>query len=67
MSAQSKLHSHYEALTQNIVGLLFAFIVLTIFGVAPETSLKIQASLFVVSYIRSYSIRRFYNWLFKGK
>jgi hypothetical protein len=58
---QSWLQSHAETLTQNMAGLFLAFCVLTFCGVSHSTSFKIQASLFVISYIRSYLIRRVFN------
>jgi hypothetical protein len=61
--SQSKLLSHAEAMTQNLLGLLIAFLVLQFFGVPFFTSLKIQGTLFVLSYIRSYGVRRFFNFL----
>ena len=57
---QSKLNSHIEALTQNVVGLAIAFLVLHLYGVALNDSVEIQCILFVASYIRSYLIRRFF-------
>lgn len=61
MSKQSWLESHLEALTQNIVGLLIGFIILTWWGLSPTESVSLQAVIFVSSYIRSYVIRRLFN------
>lgn len=61
--SQTRTMAHIEALTQNIVGLLIAFVVMKVIGVETTAVLKIQVSLFILSYIRSYGIRRFFNWL----
>lgn len=61
MSKQSWLESHLEALTQNVVGLLIGFIILTWWGLSPTESVSLQAVIFVSSYIRSYVIRRLFN------
>ena len=53
--------SHAEALTQNIVGLLIAFVILKLFGLSTAQSIQIQIVFFFVSYIRSYTIRRIFN------
>lgn len=58
---QGKLASHAEAMTQNIVGLIIAFLVLHLYGVPMNDSIQIQAILFIASYVRSYTIRRIYN------
>lgn len=55
--------SHAEALTQNILGLLISFVILTWWGMTPTESVSLQAIFFVTSYIRSYAIRRFFNSL----
>lgn len=64
---QSKKLAHIEALTQNVIGLAIAiaiaFTVMKIVGVQTSHVLTIQVTLFVLSYIRSYYIRRFFNWL----
>ena len=61
MGKQSWLESHLEALTQNVVGLLIGFIILTWWGLSPTESVSLQAVIFVSSYIRSYVIRRLFN------
>lgn len=50
--------SHAETLTQNIAGLVIAFIILKLFGMSTSESIQLQAVFFVTSYIRSYLIRR---------
>ena len=52
---------HAEALTQNILGILIAFLILRAFGIPADTSVQLQAVFFVASYIRSYSVRRFFE------
>ena len=52
---------HLEALTQNVVGLLIAFVILRLFGLSTEQSLLIQSVFFVTSYIRSYAIRYLFS------
>lgn len=53
--------SHAEAMTQNVLGLLIAFIVLTCFGLEPMQSVQIQAILFFLSYARSYCVRYYFR------
>ena len=50
--------SHAETLTQNVLGLIISFIILQAFGMTIEQSIQLQLTFFVVSYIRSYLIRR---------
>lgn len=52
---------HIEALTQNIVGLIIAFIILKLFGMSFTESILLQSIFFVTSYIRSYVIRRIFK------
>lgn len=63
MSGQKWYVSHAEALTQNIAGLLIAFVVMMSLKIPLHTTLQIQVILFFTSYIRSYTIRRIFNWL----
>ena len=56
--------AHLEALTQNVVGLLISFIVMKLLGVDLVTVLYIQVTLFILSYIRSYYIRKLFHWLY---
>lgn len=48
---------HIEALTQNIIGMIIAFIILKIFGMSFTESVLLQSIFFITSYIRSYVIR----------
>lgn len=52
--------SHAETLTQNVLGLVIAFIILKLFGLSTSQSVQIQAVFFFVSYVRSYLIRRLF-------
>ncbi len=63
---QTWIQSHLETLTQNIVGLIIGFIILTCWGLSPSESVSLQFVIFVSSYIRSYIIRRCFN-KFGGK
>ena len=60
---QDKKLSHLESLTQNILGLLIAFIILKIWGLSTTESVQLQAIFFVTSYLRSYFVRRTFNYL----
>lgn len=60
---QTFFMSHAETITQNVLGLLAGFIILKLFGVSSEVSFKIQFTFFVVAYMRSYLVRRFFNRL----
>lgn len=53
--------SHAETLTQNVVGLLIGFIILKLWGLTTSESVGLQCIMFVVSYIRSYAIRRYFS------
>lgn len=55
--------SHAETLAQNIFGLLIAFIILKLWGLSTTDSVKLQAIFFISSYLRSYTIRRFFNYV----
>ena len=52
---------HIEALTQNIVGMVVAFIILNIFGMSFTESVLLQSVFFVTSYVRSFVIRRIFK------
>lgn len=52
---------HIEALTQNIIGMIVAFIILKIFGMSFTESILLQSIFFITSYIRSYAIRRIFK------
>lgn len=56
---------HLETLTQNIVGLIVAFIILTLWGLPFIESLALQTIFFVTSYIRGYCIRKLFRSLNK--
>lgn len=58
---------HLETLTQNIVGLIVAFIILTLCGLPFYESLALQTIFFVTSYIRGYCIRKLFRSLNKEK
>lgn len=60
---QSWLKSHAETLTQNLVGILIGFIILTSFGLTPSQTVHLQVVIFITSYIRSYLIRRLFNYI----
>lgn len=55
--------SHMEALAQNVVGLMIAFIILKMWGLSTTQSVQLQAIFFFSSYVRSYLIRRLFNRL----
>lgn len=58
---QSVLSSSMEALTQNIVGMLIGFLILTWYGLSVKQSIGLQSIFFVTSYIRSFVIRRLFD------
>lgn len=58
---------HLETLTQNIVGLVVAFIILTLWGLPFYESVALQTIFFVTSYIRGYCIRKLFRSLSKEK
>jgi hypothetical protein len=58
---QSKRLSLYETIAQNLIGQIFAYVILTAFGETTATSLKIQAVFLVVAFARGYVIRRVFN------
>lgn len=60
---QSKKHAHLETLTQNVLGLLIAFIILKLYGLSTSQSIQLQIIFFFASYIRSYMVHRFFNYL----
>ena len=51
---------HIESITQNIIGMVIAFIILKCFGISTHQSIAIQSVFVVTSYIRSYLIRMFF-------
>lgn len=56
---------HLETLAQNIVGLIIAFIILTLWGLPFIESVALQTIFFVTSYIRGYCIRKLFRSLNK--
>lgn len=52
---------HIEALAQNVIGMIVAFIILKIFGMSFTESVLLQSIFFITSYIRSYTIRRVFK------
>lgn len=68
---QSKKHSHYEVLANQAFGLLVGFLLLRFVIMPIAASGKIDFNtvsvlssflLFIVSYCRTYLIRRFFIW-----
>ena len=53
----SSLLPHIEALTQNILGMIIAFIILYLWGMSMSESIALQCVFFITSYIRSYLVR----------
>ena len=58
---------HLETLTQNVVGLVIAFIILTLWGLPFIERVALQTIFFVTSYIRGYCIRKLFRSLNKEK
>ena len=61
MSEQKWYIIHAEALTQNVLGLVIAFIILKLWGMSTSESLGLQVVFFIASYIRSYAVRRVFS------
>lgn len=67
--AQSRRFSAFEAVTNVVVGLIVSVIanhlVFPIFGFVPSLSQNIAITLIytAISLIRSYSLRRLFNWI----
>ena len=57
VSLPSKMLPHIEALTQNMLGMIIAFIILYLWGMSVSDSILLQAVFFVTSYIRSFLVR----------
>lgn len=55
--------SHAETLTQNILGLIIAYVILRLWGLSTNESVQLQFIFFVSSYLRSYAVRRAFNYL----
>jgi len=66
---QSKKYSRYESLTNTITGLVLSFLVQIIIYPALNIPVTLSQNIFItfvfllVSYIRSYTIRRIFNSL----
>ena len=58
---------HLETLTQNVVRLVIAFIILTLWGLPFIESVALQTIFFVTSYIRRHCIRKLFRSLSKEK
>ena len=58
---------HLETLTQNVVGLVVAFIILTLWGLPFIESVALQAIFFITSYVRGYCIRKLFRSLSKER
>lgn len=56
---------HLETLTQNVVGLVIAFIILTLWGLPFIESVALQTIFFITSYVRGYCIRKLFRSLSK--
>lgn len=52
---------HLETVTQNVVGILIGFLILHLWGLPLMESLQLQLVFVVISYIRSYYIRKFFS------
>ena len=69
--SQSKKHSHYEVLTNQVVGLaggwLIVMYLFPLFNHLPQFHIATISSIlfFIWSYARSYIIRRFFNRILK--
>ncbi len=65
--SQSKIHSHYEIITNQIAGIMIGFVlVYFVFPFIGVETTATQASLssmmfFIASYSRAYAIRRIFN------
>ena len=66
---QTKKHSHYEIITNQILGILIGFSLVyfafPLMGVAVNIEQATMSSMmfFMASYARAYGIRRVFNWL----
>ena len=71
MSKQSKKHSVFESIVNTIIGLVSSYvvqlIVFPLYGIKISHSTNIQITLifFIISFTRSYLIRRAFNKLHK--
>jgi len=61
---QPDSHSHAEAVTNVVVGAFVSWVLtLIIFGVSAKFAAAVTLVFAVASYVRSYLIRRMFNWL----
>lgn len=71
MSKQSKKHSVFESIVNTIIGLVSSYviqlIVFPLYGIkiSHSTNLQITLIFFIISFTRSYLIRRAFNKLHK--
>lgn len=61
--SQSVKRSVQETMTNTALGILLSQTILLIFGLPLIKAAGITLVMIVVSIIRSYSVRRFFNWL----
>ena len=60
----NKHYAHLETITQNILGIIAGLIILRLFNIPFSDSIQLQVIFFVVSYIRSYCVRRAFSKLY---
>ena len=60
----NNLMIHLETITQNILGIIAGLIILRLFNIPFSDSIQLQVIFFVVSYIRSYCVRRMFSKLY---
>ena len=64
MNLTNKHYAHLETITQNILGIIAGLIILRLFNIPFSDSIQLQVIFFVVSYIRSYCVRRVFSKLY---
>lgn len=64
MNITNRHYAHLETITQNILGIIVGLIILRLFNIPFSNSIKLQVIFFVVSYIRSYCVRRMFSKLY---
>ena len=64
MNITNKHYAHLETITQNILGIIAGLIILKLFNIPLSDSIQLQVIFFVVSYIRSYYVRRVFSKLY---
>lgn len=66
---QSNKHSHYEIITNSVLGILIGwsivFFIFPFMGVETSASQASMSSVifFIASYIRAYVVRRYFNYM----